>query len=494
MKDDPHVQGLERARLLLVWLVPIGLAGAVAFAPQVLNDGDTFWHVAAGRWMLDHHAIPSADPFSFTFRGRPWVAHEWLSEVLLAGAFAAAGWAGVMLLTAVSAGALAAIMAAWLIRWLPPLSTAAALALGFACIAPGLLARPHLIVLPLAALWTAALLEARARGGAPALALALLMAIWANMHSSFILGLAIAGAFALEALLDVSRWRRRALVGWGAFLAASALLCLATPNGLAGLAFPLKVMGMKTLPAITEWQGPDFLKPSPLELALLAGAFVAFWRGVRLTAVRALVLIGLVHMTLQHVRQEALLGALGPLVLAEPLGRALAAPALPADFPWRLPRAEWLLAGLLAVVVAGARLAIPQPRQDGPTAPVTALAQVPPSLRARPLLNDYDFGGYLIFEGARPFIDGRADMYGDDFVAADARLQDGDRAALAQALARWRPQWAIVRPERPLAAALAGTPGWRRVYADRYAVVLVNDAVTPSPQPRARAPTSSAHG
>src|ERR1700722_18829454 len=138
-----------RARFLVLWVIPIMVAAVVSFAPPVLGDGDTFWHIAAGRWMIAHGAVPTTDPFSFTFVGRPWVAHEWLSEVALAAAWLAAGWSGGMLLGGAAAGALAALMGGWLLRWLAPLSAIAALALGLACVAPGALARPHFLALPL---------------------------------------------------------------------------------------------------------------------------------------------------------------------------------------------------------------------------------------------------------------------------------------------------------------------------------------------------------
>jgi len=460
----------ERARFLLIWMVPIVLGGLVSFAPAILNDGDTFWHIAAGRWMVDHHAVPGGDPFSFTFAGQPWITHEWLSEVAMAAAWRAAGWGGVMLLTGLAVAALAAVSGAWLLRWLNPLPATGTLVVGLACIAPGMLARPHLLALPVAAVWTIELLKAREAGRAPSLWLVALMIAWANLHSSFIVGLGLAAAFALESTLDLKAWRWRTLRGWAEFVGLSVLAALVTPNGLDGLAFPLKVLNMKVLPAITEWLPPDFMQLSPLEIALLAGIFAAFWLGVRMSAVRALILIGLVHMSLQHVRQEAMLGALAPLILAEPLGRALGRSAGAQPIRWRMPLPQAALGGALIAALLVGRVALQVQRVDGPTAPVTALAHVPPQLRAQPVLNDYDFGGYLIFSGVRPYIDGRADMYGDDFVAADESLQNGDAAALTDALKRYRIQWAILKPSLPVAAELEAS-GWTRLYADKYAVV-----------------------
>jgi hypothetical protein len=465
-------QSDQRARFALLWVVPILVAGAVSFAPPILNDADTFWHIAAGRWMIAHGAVPATDPFSYTFAGRPWVAHEWLSELAMAAAFIAAGWSGVMLLTGAAVGVVAAIMDRWLIRWLAPLPALLALALGFACLAPGMLARPHLLALPVLALWTVGLLEARQAGRAPPIWLPLVMMLWANLHSSFIVGLLIAAALALEALLDLKAWRRRTLIGWAAFLGLCLVASLATPHGIEGLVFPLRVIGMKTLPAITEWAGPDFFKGSPLEIVLLGGLWIAFWRGVGLGALRALILLGLVHMSLQHVRQEVLLGVVAPLILAEPFGRTMSG-ATAAGPGWRLPAPQTALGVFLVSAVVLGRLLVPMVRVDGPTAPIAALAHVPPALRAQPVLNDYDFGGYLIFEGVRPYIDGRADMYGDDFVANDALVQGANQAAMDWAIAHYHIRWSILRPDRPTVAALDRTPGWKRLYADKYAVVQV---------------------
>ena len=51
----------------------------------LLGDPDTHWHIAVGNWMIAHGMAPVADPFSFTFRGEPWIAKEWLSQLLMAG-------------------------------------------------------------------------------------------------------------------------------------------------------------------------------------------------------------------------------------------------------------------------------------------------------------------------------------------------------------------------------------------------------------------------
>ena len=84
-------------RVFALFAGAIGFAAA-GFAPQIFHDGDSWWHLAAGGWMLDHQAVLKTDIFSFTFFGRAWDAQEWLSEILMALSFRIAGWGGVHLL------------------------------------------------------------------------------------------------------------------------------------------------------------------------------------------------------------------------------------------------------------------------------------------------------------------------------------------------------------------------------------------------------------
>jgi hypothetical protein len=95
------------------------------------------------------------------------------------------------------------------------------------------------------------------------------------------------------------------------------------------------------------------------------------------------------------------------------------------------------------------------------------------------VLNDYGFGGYLIFSHVRPFIDGRAELYGDAMLSLYARLQAGDREAIEATLERYGIAWTIFPPDARIAAILDREPGWRRLYADTTAVVHARDDAAP---------------
>src|SRR5271155_5214508 len=136
-------EGAE-ARLagLGVAAIAIALFALAAFSPAVLGDGDTFSHLATGEWIIAHRGAPRADPFSHSMPGAPWIAHEWLSEVLLALAFRLGGWGGVVLITGAAAASAALIVGLAAARDLRGAPLVATVGLGLGLMTASLLARP----------------------------------------------------------------------------------------------------------------------------------------------------------------------------------------------------------------------------------------------------------------------------------------------------------------------------------------------------------------
>ncbi|MBS1189191.1 MAG: hypothetical protein H6R10_983 [Rhodocyclaceae bacterium] len=471
----------------LSWPLLMAAAGfLLALNQSLLIDADSYWHIAAGRWIFEHLAIPTADPFSNSMPGAPWVSHEWLSEVLLGAAYQLCGWAGPVVLGAAAFAAALALLCRYLLRHLEPVLALCFMLLAACLVHDHLLARPHALVLPLIAAWGIALVRAREQGHAPAARWALLMVVWANLHGSFTLGLGLTGFFAVEALLASPKaGRRQTAMAWGRFVLLALLAAMVTPQGPAGLAFTAKLHGMDyAMRVIGEWRSPDFHDFQPLELGLMAGALAVLIRGLRLPPMRILLLLGLLHLALAHARHVEILGLVAPLALAVPVGtqwRSAAGPdqtaALDRWFlalaaPARLP-AVVLTATLLAgcAVFLGSSGALKPARAITPEAAVRAAQAARPE---GPVLNSYHFGGYLIFAGIPPYIDGRADMYGDPFLAAYGRalrLEASD--SLPQLLESHHIGWTLLAPEVPAIALLDRLPGWRRLYADDTAVVHV---------------------
>lgn len=460
----------------------------------VLTDADTYWHLAAGRWIIEHGAVPTADPFSHSMPQAPWTAHEWLAEVVLAQVHGAAGWGGLVFLTA----ALAAITMACLLRFLlarmEPVHALMVTVVAAMMMLSHLVARPHVLMWPLLAVWVGSLANAGEKGDGPPWLLLPLMTLWANLHGSFVFGLALAGALALDAVLLAPRaLRRSAGIRWGGFVTLAILCAVLTPWGLHGLLFPFELTSMSvSLSVIQEWRSPNFQNFHPVELWLLVVLALACAGRMKLPWLRLLLVLGLLHLALQHNRHASVLGLVSPFLIATPLGAHLRTSRGKGEDVASLDRIFAALArpakpvALAAVVAVGLVLGGEVVRSDRikPVAARTPEAAVRAAFAAGasgPVFNSYGFGGYLIHEGVPVFIDGRADMYGDKFLQRYlGAMYLGGSDLLPKLLDDYRIGWTLIEPGTPALALLDHLPGWRRVYADGVAVVHVRDGERPS--------------
>jgi hypothetical protein len=477
--------GRSRFGLSLPLLVGLGVYTQVlVHGDRVIGDPDTYWHIAVGRWILAHGAVPHEGIFSATMAHAPWVAHEWLAEIALAGLFDLSGWTGLVAASALCVAIALAMLLRHLLRDLDPVHALIATGLAYFLAISHVLARPHIFTLPILVAWVAALVRARGEDRAPSLWLALLMTLWANLHGGYIFGLGLAALLGGEAVLLAADWpaRRRAARGWAVFGGLSVVAALITPFGLDGLLLPLRMSQMSVaLAHLTEWGSPDFQSFQPIELWIMVVLFAAFTAGWRLPPTRALLLLLLLHMSLQHSRFGEELGFCTPLLAAAALApqlaggsvgmldRLMAALARPA-------RAGGIaLAGALVLAISLFLLRSGGVHPASDFTPAAALAAVRADHVEGPVFNDYNFGGYLIFSGVAPFIDGRAELYGNAFLKryAEATLPLADK--LSRLLAEYRVAWTLLPPNRPAVGLLDHLPGWRRLYADDIAVVHVRD-------------------
>jgi hypothetical protein len=458
------------AQAALPWLVGAGVyVLLLTQGSKLLNDPDTYSHIAVGRWIIAHGAVPTTDPFSFSMQGAPWIAFEWLSEVIYASVFSLAGWAGVVALAAAAAALAVGLLTRFLLRELAPTPALLMVVAAIVLLAPHMLARPHMLTLPVMMAWAAALVRGMDRRAPPPYWALPLLVLWANLHGSVVLALGLIGPAALEALLNEQRseWPR-VILRWLPFSALAVVACCLTPYGPEPLLMPLTTLGLgEALRWIGEWRPQDFGHVGAFELLLLAGIF-ALSRGITLPLVRALVVVGLIHFALAQVRNADLLAMLAPLYLAAPLARQLGA------------RAEEDAAGsarginlavIAAMIVATGFVLMREVRPSAQTTPAAAVAGAGLA-KSDPVLNDYSFGGYLIFSGVPTFIDGRGELFGGPFIARYNRdLSLADLNDFLKLLDQYKFGATLLEPETPAVAMLDRLPEWQRVYSDDVAVV-----------------------
>ncbi len=194
------------------------------------------------------------------------------------------------------------------------------------------------------------------------------------------------------------------------------------------------------------------------------------------------------HLALKHARHADLLALIAPVLVAAPLGAQRSASSknepsvLDRLFETLVPRARPATVIIILVLLAmfAARiLNTDSVRPAAATTPEAALRAVQEQHVQGPVLNAYNYGGYLIFSGIRPFIDGRADLYGDEYLRNYIDAVHSAKPELLQAmLDRYGIQWTLLTTDLPAVVILDRMPGWRRLYADDTGVVHVRTTAT----------------
>jgi hypothetical protein len=439
---------------------------------MLLNDSDTYWHIVVGRWILDHGAFPQLDIYSFTKAGEPWVSSSWLAQVLYAEAHALAGWAGPVILAAVCTAVTFAYLAFILGRRLPATYAIVVALVALVLSIPHLLARPHVLALPVMLAWVNGLVSASERHEAPSFWLLPLLALWANLHGGFVFGLALVAALAVDALWSTGSAQRRPLArDWVIFGVGAAVACCATPYGWGSILASRKILELgDLLHLIYEWMPVDFSHLSPFVVCVFVLIGAALHFGVKLSPPRLLLVLGLLHMAVSHVRNIEVFALLVPLVALSPLASQfhLSADRLAkVSFPARSAAMVAAIFGVSSWAFAASHTFLPAAGQS-PVAAVKFLKEH----NAQRILNDLPFGGYLISRDIPVFIDGRAELYGERFEMAFYRAVQLQNVNLFLGLLKdYNIDAVLLTPSTPAVTLLDHLDGWQRVYSDEVAVV-----------------------
>lgn len=475
---------LETRRLFEV----IILAGLFTLAARNVTDPDVWWHLKTGQLIVETHAVPRTDPYSFTRFGQPWVDHEWLSELLLYGIFRVAGFPGLMVIFGMIIAA--TLMLVYLRSPARPFVAGIITLWGAFASAPAWGVRPQMISLLLASLFLY-LLERSIQRRRLLWWMVPLTLLWANLHAGYALGLALLGLFGigtcLDGLLGYEAWaevktymRTLALV-----FVVCGLAVLVNPNGVRLYWYPLETLTSPTMQRyIVEWFSPNFHleRYAPLLLMIVSILALLAFSPRRVRPRDLLLLLATAFAALHAVRHIPIFILVAVPVLSglvQPLAGRLA--RLPDSVTGKIRRKgnravnALLLAGILVFMVGRvAYVILRQPlaeSQQYPAAAVNFLVSHPP---AGPVFNAYNWGGYLIWKlhpELRVFIDGRANVYGDSFMEGFASAYEvkNDWQAV---LRRWDIVTVVVPVDAPLAVALRQQKIWKTVYQDGQAVVL----------------------
>lgn len=434
-------------------------------------DGDTAWHWRSGNWMLEHHSVIRADPFSHTKPGAPCVSKDWLSEIAIAVAGNSFGWAGITALAAAAIATTLALLHRHLLATNADPAWAAALVILAGWTASNhWLARPHLATHLLFVVF-AMKLDAFHRGQLPAGKLfgwlVPLMIVWANVHGAFLAGLVLIGCYA------VADARHRQALGW--LLAACAAASLVNPYGVTLHAHIVEFLRHPDPVNITnEWRAPDFhsagMRGFLATLAVLAALLIV--ARPKLAGLEIVLVLVWGCFAFKAVRNVPLFG----LAVAPILARHLSAWRSWPGISERL-RLQTIPAAVVVWVAVAMWLGVTMPettlvRDRFPVEAVAWLRQHPEAVRGE-MFHPYGWGGYLMWAlpERKVFVDGRNDFYGNDFMKEFDKADDV-KDGYAQVLEHYRVGWTILPLHHRLNRLLELQPDqWKELYRDDVAII-----------------------
>ena len=486
-----------------VWLAAALLLIALRPLLTPIPPNDFWWHMATGRIIATTGAIPSIDTFSFTRAGQPFFNQGWLAQLLMYWLHQLGGIPLILFVQSLVITLAYGLLLRLCIRRTGRLRLSVGLVLlvTLPLSFTNWIVRPQSYALPIFAAFLTIVTEYRLGLSRRLWLLPLLMALWVNVHGTFVLGLALIGLTWLGMLFarseqlpdanqqQASGTRRRALMElalWGAITAAAMLL---NPRGIGVLSYVRNLLGSNAVTTlVTEWAPPTirdlegiifflFLilcgavlayarRRPPLADMLLFGAFL--W--LALGASRNVVWFGMVATPLLVVQAASLGGD-------KPLARTTAGK----------PLLNGILIGLLALLVL---LALPwvKPALDLPPSVGALIAEDTPVaavefLRAQParprhLFHTEAYGSYLIWAAPEQpvFVDTRIELYPFEQWRDYINLGQGNNVAAL--LRKYDIDGLLlnVKQQQPLIAAIRADSGWIERYHDTQTVYFTRAA------------------
>jgi hypothetical protein len=449
-------------------------------------DPDLWWHLKVGEDILATHRWPIVDPYSFTAAGQPWLAYEWLGDVLFATVAHIGGLRGLQALFIILAAAIMlALYGYGTMRSKNSKAGFVAATVLLVLAAANFNLRPQMLGYLFLVL-TAIALERFRQGKTAALwFLPILFLIWINTHGSWEIGLAtilICWLCGLKEFrlgdIEMHAWRQDERMK----LSLVFLLCLAvlpmTPYGTRLAAYPFDVASSLplNLAKIQEWQpmplnslGPKLFLTLVLGTIALQIAVQFKWR-----VEDVILLVGATGMAFVHARFLLVFVPFFTPVFSTILARWMPG--------YQREKDPYVLNAVLMAAMLGAMIHyFPSRAQiEGNVSarfPVGAVNYLTNQRVPGPMFNSYVFGGYLLYsrgDTRKVFIDGRGELYEHAGIFADYLDMTLIRPGLLGIMRNYGIEACLLGREDPLAVFLAALPDWKSLYADNVSVLLVH--------------------
>jgi len=460
-------------------------------------DPDLWWHIKIGQDIARTLHWPTNDPYSFTVRGTPWMAYEWLGDVMI-GFVARFGLQALALMLIVLASLITIALYYYASLCAKNSKAGFVASVLVAVFAVGNFnLRPQMFgALFLAT--TVIVLEHFRRGRSKPLCIfPPLFLVWVNTHGSWIVGLAVIAVTLLSGLFEFEigsveavRWTRRQRIQLELALLGSLAVIPITPYGTKLATYPFLIASSIPLGVsyVMEWFPMPFdIFWGKFFLMLLVGSFALqlIYR-FKFRLQHWILAIGGTAMACLHVRFVLLFAPFFAPILSVMLSQWLD--------KYRPEKDKFVLnavlmsAGAFAIVwYFPSRAELQQALEK--QYPVKAVNYLREHPMPGPMFHNYGYGGYLIaYLPERPvFIDGREDLYEFEGVMGDYLQASWLKPAAFSIFRFYGIRTCLLDRVEPLAQVLRELPGWRLVYSDEKSVIYERtEPMDPKPDSTSR--------
>jgi hypothetical protein len=509
--DAPPAErvGLGHSTPLYVIVVGATVLYAVWFAVhyRAVYDPDIWWHLRAGYWVLNNHAVPQTEWLSTTAAGKPWVLYSWGFDALVAALYRAFGLFGPIVVYPVTMVLLIA-MPLWALLnelgmefWTRVLVAAGALV----AMAPIFSPRPGLfsVFFFTLELWLIVRAE-RSESRTPLYFLPLLFAIWANVHIQFIYGLFALGVYAAEPWIEKTIPSKAGDAGSSPqprFLAALGMTRLGNGDRVGGqtslerfailgvcavatLVNPYTyrvyevIVGLATQGGqysyISELQSPTFRTYNSFaELFLILAAWFVLGSKAHRRWLSTILLVVATVFAFRAVRDVWFGVLVCVFVIGQSVRTRTASESRRNSFAIAVTAAI-VLFGVLVILNTHPVRNVELWQDTAEEFPVKAVEYVKQHNLQGPLYNDWYWGGFLTWSlpDDPVYVDSRTNVYGDQVLQRSISTWSG-ASDWANDPAVSNAKLVIANPDNPLTSLLRFDPRFRTAYEDSRAVVFV---------------------
>ena len=455
----------------------------------LLGDGGTLRHVLTGQYVFKNHAVPLTNYVSAIDPKAPWLTHELLSDLILGGAQQWLGVNGVALVGAIAI----ALCLTWSYQFarykgLGMVSGLLALIVAMLTMSLHWSARAHVFsyvpfLLMYFILFTD-LLSQRSK----IISTIFVMALWANLHGSFVLGLFMIALKAIGVLIDQSESIKPTLL---IFVTAFLGACL-NIRGFEFLNYVASYAGSKHIHLYNaESHSLDFLTAGYPAIAfillMIIIAVLWTWSKTLPKFAEAVLTIALFLGGIYSMRLIPYF-ALIALPAMAPSWRALSERYQNKKFfalekkmdgqESKSPKDYWKIYALTLVLII-AWLTLPFLKltdYDPERLPVKAMDWLEKNPQTGLGLNMDNWGDYMYWRTGKPvFIDEKGDFYSDEFTEKYITIYTA-QGPWKKTLDEYKLNWVIMPNWLPITTLLQQDPNWHKVYGDETATIVARTA------------------